>query len=402
MSTPRVDHDLVLWTDQRIRDILDAPRMWGGCLESVEFQILTLLQVRAVLVDPAREFQAPRRILDEYVRALSERYQVSPPAPVHQFVGEEDDARFVQIMTDLAEALSDKVEPGQDDFFASAYLGLELLFKQGCSVAARTVTGFYEDFGRAARSLARFGTGRTGRVERSIEVETDFELKGIEIIPMSGPSARARITLGPPRGQKDHVSEAQVKTALGQMVEVIERADSSSERDLARFGADLSAEARTRALVQTLRVLPRRGIDEIKLGGTLIERKIPVSFRANLDRKVRSAIAADMEPVPYDTIGSIRAIDLDRGFIVLHSRQSGRVQCYLSPERSEAVTQAGVSARVIGKLYSPRESKPFVMVDDINIGDVDMLAQRGRGELSGITVRASKLGGRTHRASLRK
>lgn len=396
MATDKLRHDLLGWIDRRIHEMLAVPQMWGGCLESVEFQILTLLQVRAAVVDTAREFREPRRVLDEYVKTLAERYHVSPPQPVHQFVGEENEAQFVEMMRFVAAALSDDADLTGDNFFARSYLGLELNFKPGQPVAAQTVTGFYEDFRRATRSLARLGSGRTGRVEKSIEVETDFELEDMEITPRNGVPARARITLGAPRGQKDHVSEGQVKVALGQMFEVVERAGSGSEQGLEHFGSNLEPEARARALVQTLRVLPRRGIEEVRLGGRLVDRQTPVVFRATHDRKVRAALAADMQPSAYENIGSIRAIDLDRGSII-QNRPSGRIQCYLSPERNEAITEVGVLARVVGKLYHPQGGQSFVMIDDISI-----LPHRGRGESSNLGGRARSHGSKPLRSSLRK
>mgnify|MGYP000473401729 CR=1 FL=1 len=365
MSIHKHKHDLIAWADQRIRDMLDAPRMWGETLETVELQVLMLLEARALAVDPSREARQPRRIFDAYVKVLAERFNVRPPQPVHRFV-DEDESRFVAIMRALTAALSDESEGTDSGFFERSYLGLELNFKPDEAVAARTVTGFYEDFRRATRSLARMGGGRTGRVEKAIEVETDFELEDMEITPQNGVPARARIMLGAPRGQKNWVGETQVRTALHQMVEVAERAGAGVGRDLERFGEELDPEIRTRALIQTLRVLPHRGIDEVKLGGTLIGRATPVCFRANHDRAVRAAIAVDTKPSAYDNHGSIRAIDLDRGFI-LHNYHGRRIPCYLSPDRSEEVTQVGVRAHIVGKLYKPRDAQWFVMIEKITI-----------------------------------
>ena len=57
---------LVAWVDERIRDMLRAPRMYGSD-EVVEMQVLLLLEVRALATDPERSQAEPRRVLGAYV-----------------------------------------------------------------------------------------------------------------------------------------------------------------------------------------------------------------------------------------------------------------------------------------------------------------------------------------------
>lgn len=355
---------ITTWVDGRIKEMLAAPRMWGAGLEGVELQVLTLLEVRALAVDSEREHAQPRRLLDAYVQLLGQRFSHQPARPLHEIVGPEGDAAFVTIIRELSEALKDP--PADDDFFEKSYVGIELRFKPGKFLSAQAVTSFYEDFRRATRSLARVGSGRTGRVEQSIEAGTDFELESVQITPLNGVPARAQIALGAPYGQIDLVSGERIRTALDQILDVAQRADIEGSAGLHGFGTNLDAESRTRALVQTLRLLPRGGIDEVRIGGKYVARE-PVRLRRVHAPKVMAAVAEDTEPTLYDHTALIRAIDLDRGSIIHGRGRDSRISCYVSPEDADKVTHVGISARIVGQRYEPRNGQPFVIAEEIEI-----------------------------------
>lgn len=357
---------IAAWIDDRVREILAAPRMWGAGLEAVELQVLTLLEVRAMAVDIDRELAQPRRILDAYVALVGERFKQRPSRPLYEHVGDDADLLFTEILADLSARLIDPPQAPEQDFFSRSYVGIELSFKPGQFLSAQTVTSFYEDFRRATRSLARVGHGRTGRVERSIEIGTDFELESVQITPLNGVPARAQIALGAPYGQLDMISGEQVKTALDQLLDVAERAEVEGPAALHAFGSALDPEARTRVLVQTLRLLPRGGIDEVKIGGTYVNRP-PVRLRRVHAPKVMAAVAEDTEPTMYDHTALIRAIDLDRGSIIHGNQRDSRIPCYVSPEHSDKVTRVGIIARIVGKHYAPRNGQPFVIAEEIEI-----------------------------------
>lgn len=341
--------------------------MWGESLEAVELQVLTLLQVRAFAVDSQRELLEPRRVLNRYVEILGERFGVWPARPVYEVFGE-DESKFVEVLALLSDALRDHLESPVDDFFARSYLGIELGLRPEKSLTAQTVTSFYETFRHATRSLARYGTGRTGRVEKSIESETDFELEAIDITPRNGVPARARIVLGAPYGQRDHVSGERVQRALGQMLDLSARADTGASAEVEGFGREMEANARTRAFVQTLRILPRGRIAEIKIGGKLVARPVPVRLRECHQSLLVSAMSRDLEPSRYEHTAKIRAIDLDKGSFSHGNERSGRVQCFVHSDRvQEQLSRVGVLARVVGMRYRPREGSSFVMAESLEI-----------------------------------
>lgn len=380
MSTNDFRAKLASWVDSRIEEMLAAPRMWGKCLETVELQILTLLQVRALVTDMERELAHPRRVLDEYVRLLGTRFKDQPPRPVHQIVGETSDEQFVSLIRDLNAALRDPL-PAEDEeeFFSRTYLGIDLRFVPGAFLSTQAVTSFYEDFRRATRSLARVGTGRTGRVEKSIEMATDFVLESMEITPLNGVPARARLALGTPYGQLE-LSGGRVHDALSQILDAAARADAQGSDAVLAFGAELDVETRTRALVQTMRVLPHGIVDEITIGGTCVARA-PVKLRKIHEPKLMAAVGKNLEPSQYDETALIRAIDLDRGSISHGNAPRNRVSCYISSEHFSEITQVGVLARIVGKRFDPPSGQPFVIAERI-----DVLADRANPRVKTVEV----------------
>lgn len=355
------------WVDGRVHDILSAPRMWGESLEAVEMQVLTLLQVRALAVDSKRELLQPRRILDRYVEILAERFGIRPAQPVHQICGE-NEARFVEVLTTLSKALSDHLEVQKDDFFARSYLGIELSFKPGQGVTAQTVTSFYENFRHATRALARSDARGTGRAGKTIEGETDFELDGVKITPHNGVPASARIVLGAPYGQHDIISREKVKDALGQMLDLGERAETGVAAKVEDFGSALEMKERVRAFVQTLRILPRGRVAEVKVGGAFVARPVPVRLREAHQSILVTAMSQYLEPSPYDQVAVIRAIDLDKGSFTHGRKITGQVQCYVHSDLvQDQLSRVGVTARVVGMRYRPREGRSFVMAETLEI-----------------------------------
>jgi hypothetical protein len=188
--------------------------------------------------------------------------------------------------------------------------------------------------------------------------------------------ARAQIALGAPYGQQTMPAGDRVREALAQILDVVARAEAEGTGAVLEFGRELDAETRTRALVQTLRVLPRGGIEEVKIGGSYVARS-PVRLRRMHAPKVMEAMAQNTAASFYDRTSLIRAIDLDRGSISHGNGIKDRVACYVPATLSERVTRVGVRARIVGKLYSPSTGQAFVIAETI-----DVLADREGGQVA--------------------
>lgn len=105
LSLAMVDSQVVAWIDERLAEMLRAPRMWGS-LEAVEMQALLLAELRAFARDPASERQNPRRVLGLYVAHMSERFPADAPRPLHEIVAG-DESRFVAELAAFLRATGD-------------------------------------------------------------------------------------------------------------------------------------------------------------------------------------------------------------------------------------------------------------------------------------------------------
>ncbi len=100
----------------------------------------------------------------------------------------------------------------------------------------------------------------------------------------------------------------------------------------------------------------------------LVDASDATTFRDALEEFTRTqqANSGDIAtPEPFDTKDVIRAIDLDRGFLVLGKQ--ARIPCYVRPERLHEIAQVGVSARVVGERYRPLRGPAFVLADRVEV-----------------------------------
>jgi hypothetical protein len=208
-----------------------------------------------------------------------------------------------------------------------------------------------------ARSLVR---GKSKRPTKSVEQATDFSIEEIRVTPRNGKPASALLILGPPAGQLDFETQEHVRDGLAGLVTMAEWAVSSAE--LSSLAMD-DVEARTRMAVQALRVVPRRGIQTVRIGGKLIGRAKPIELHAEQEKRFVEVVGAGASPEEFDHEDEVRAIDLDRGLLRLG--KSPGIICYVRPDQLASVAEVGVQARVVGKRYRPRSGAPFVLVSEL-------------------------------------
>jgi hypothetical protein len=344
------------WIEERTSDMLEAPRAWGSD-EAVEMQSILLLELRALALQPERELENPRRVLDAYMAYLNKTYPRKPNRPLFQIV--EGDDLGHNLGRELRRFL-DAFEPTllEENPFEHNRLAIRLRFKHGCTPRASAVTGYYEEFRRAARATARKPGTTVGRVAKEVEAATDFELADVRVTPRNGLPAEALLLLGGSEGQQDFLTEDLVRDALSGMVGLGEWAGSPAGVD------DLSIDSvqrRTLLAVQTLRILPRGDVEEVAVGGQFIGRSRPVALRQSYEGRIVQAVGTTTPPTPIERHDEIRAFDRDRGQLLLGR---DRLRCFVRSEFLPKVVAVGESARVAGRLFTPVVGKPFVLVDE--------------------------------------
>lgn len=353
---------LVGWIDERIKNMLATPRAFGSD-EAIEMQTLLLLEMRSLTLRPEQEIDAPGRLVDAYTTYLAKAYPEKPNRPLCQIV--ESDHLGLKLAVELQKAVDVFTHHMlEENPFQHSDVAIRLTFEQGKVPTTSAFTGYYEEFRRAARAVARPRDKRTGRVTKAIEAATDFALNDARVTPRNGAPAEVLLLLGMSPGQRDHLAEQQVRDALSGLVEM--GAWAGSSENVAHAPVD-DPEQRTRVAVQALRILPRRGVASVSIGGLLIGRSRPVELRGEHQRRIVEVIGSTTRPEPFERHDVVRGIDLDRGLILL-GRQD-RLPCYVYPELLGDVAVAGIGVRVRGQLYRPVFGKPFVLAEAIEFDE---------------------------------
>jgi hypothetical protein len=360
----RARDTIVQWLDQRIEHILAAPPMWGSP-EAVEMQVLQLIQVRSLILRPTQEIENPRGVFNAYLSYLRQRFPKQPQQPLFELIGRDD-----ELYTNLAAGLRGFIEAlapsmlEQNPFQHSA-IAIRLVFEKGQSPAMSAFTGYYEEFRRAARAVARPPGRATGRVSKEVEAATEFKLEDTCVRQPNGVPAEVLLLLGsaasPPQGSIDREP---VRDALSGLLTMGEWAGASASLKDLPFD---DANQRTRLAVQARRLLPSRGIESVGVGGTLVGRSKPVEFRAEFEPRFREVIQASIAPQKFEARDEVRAVDLDRGLIVVGKKL--RMPCYVRTGMLGNVAVAGVQAHVEGQLYRPLGERPFVLVDKLELSE---------------------------------
>lgn len=90
------------WVDERMSDMLTAPRAWGSD-EAIEMQVILLLQLRALTLRPSFDGGDPGSLVDAYMEYLSRTYPKHPHRPLHQIV--EPDSLGFNIASELKKVI---------------------------------------------------------------------------------------------------------------------------------------------------------------------------------------------------------------------------------------------------------------------------------------------------------
>jgi hypothetical protein len=106
-------------------------------------------------------------------------------------------------------------------------------------------------------------------------------------------------------------------------------------------------EQRTRAALQARRLLPRRGIEHVEIGGKLVARSKPIQLRAEFEKRFLEIVGAETQAEDFDVRDPIRAVDLDRSLIIFGKRR--RLQSGGSTGRSWGRPLSSLTASRLGR-----------------------------------------------------
>lgn len=345
------------WADERLDALLAAPSMWGSD-EAVEMQALLLLELRVLALRPAHSEADPRTVFDRYTRYLRNLYPSQQPAPLCELAGE----RFAAELERFRCLLGSSIQP--EDPYQHADLVLSLEFRDQAVPSTISLTSYCDGVRRAARAFARAKDKTHGRVKREVEQLTDFRLDDIRVTRANGTPARATVLME--RGvfdQENLFAETEVRDALQMIAETARWSD--TDKGVSALNID-DTDLKTRAAVQTLRLLPRRDVEAVSIGGRLTGAPEPFTLRTKHESRCVSILAEHSAPVAFDRSDEIRGIDLDRGTVILGKKD--RLTCYISDlTLATEIREVGVRARVRGRKFAPALAPSFVLVDSIEL-----------------------------------
>lgn len=98
-----LESTLLDFIDDRLDHMLEAPEMWGS-YESVELQILQLLEVRSLVVAPALEPSSWQQVQAAYERLIAARFPGAAPTTLSTLL----DQRVDEMMPLLSEFVADQ------------------------------------------------------------------------------------------------------------------------------------------------------------------------------------------------------------------------------------------------------------------------------------------------------
>jgi hypothetical protein len=89
------------WVDERVEMMLKRPGMWGTCRESVELQLVQLMEFRKLVNDSDAVAKNPRLIVDEWIE-FGKKYKCGNK-PLFSLKNTDDE--YYLLLRELAEYL---------------------------------------------------------------------------------------------------------------------------------------------------------------------------------------------------------------------------------------------------------------------------------------------------------
>ncbi|WP_147448754.1 hypothetical protein [Corallococcus terminator] len=353
---------ILAYIDEQIEAILSAPKMWGSD-ESVEMQVLQLLEFRSVTLRPEIEKSNPRAVLDEYHGFLRQTFPEAPPYPLFGLTkryGRESE--FISLLKRLSEHIVRDMQP--DNIFASHDLVLRLWLRESVSIPrASSLSSYYEELHRVLRAVSR-PTGTRGRASHELEEAIDFAMPDVIVVPANG--VPAHIVL--PLDQVESSRSQEVQRGLAQLVAVNDWAATSNASIESLIDKLPEEEFPERVALLAMRLVPSQeeSIRMVELGGRFIPGLQPVKIQPYYAERMFTVVKERRPPQEFDEVGIIRAVDIDqRSMRINVDKRSYKCFFKNTAVLKSALESLGQRRRVSGELYRTRGSSTVVEVTNL-------------------------------------
>jgi hypothetical protein len=372
---------LLHFIDERIAQMLARPAAWGSA-ESVELQVLQLVEVRALAMHPDADPQRTFKLLQRaYERFIESSIEGTGPEPLAALLEQRD--RLPELGPLLGRFVAGWEYAQRDDNpFEEHDLVLRLTLREKYDDPPAGVIGHsYETFRRVIRAIEQ--DSPMGRVSPGVEYSTEFRMPDLQILRRNGAPARVVLPLRIP--VPDHVifsadmleGAHRVRSAISHLAALAEwAAGGSSTAELSQILPD--TERRQRIAFQALRLLP--GADApctlVELGGKEISRLRPVAFSQAMSPRFFDVVSAGQVSTAFDVTGIVRMLDLDQGTLALKATSSPKRTVYWlrldEPQMPAALLD--VEVRLQGNIYRDSLQHTFAVATKLElIGPADKL-----------------------------
>jgi len=365
---------LLHFIDERIEQMLARPAAWGSA-ESVELQVLQLVEVRALAMHPDAEPQRIFKLLQRaYERFIENSIECAGPEPLAAILEQRD--RLSELGPLLERFVNNWEYARRDDNpFEEHDLVVRLTLKEEYDEPPVGVIGhYYETLQRVIRAIER--DRPMGRAAREVEYATDFRVPDLQILKRNGAPARVVLPLRIP--SPAHLSLAsgildgtnRVRSAISHLAAIAEwAANDLPITDLSEILPD--TERRQRIAFQALRLLPSHNdpCTLVELGGKEIGRLRPVAFSPAMSPRFFDVVSSGQRPTAFDVTGIVRMLDLDQGTLALKPPSSTRRTIYwLRLDETELpAALLDMEVRLRGKIYRDPLQHTFAVATKLDV-----------------------------------
>jgi hypothetical protein len=356
--------------DDSISLLSKAPLMWGSP-ESMELQVLLLLELRAMAARPSvlfgRRESGLRAAYAAFVRKQigDEGANSLLSASLGNRAAERLHALLTEFSAQFDTWLSRDPMIGDD-------LVLEIEGAPGEPLPFSAVCRYYEHFQKGLQSLARQQGKAEGLAPLASARASEYATPSLSVSASPDGARVVRLTMSQPHhgqvGLLDRLDESErvVRGAVGMAARVVRWAGEGAHKDGASLIASTSAE-REETVFQAMKMLPGGGIVSVRLGGRLLDGE--VELRPQHADPLMSAIEREHVAIDCDREGRVRALDLDQAWFRLRSREAD-LKCWVREDRQRIMSHAEDAlhersdVHVFGKLYKSRR-RQWVTVTDV-------------------------------------
>jgi len=365
---------LLHYIDECMGSMRRAPDTWGSP-ESLELQALQLMELRSIAVRPVMFQRNHREMMRIYHGFVAKLTDGDPSFLLSSVLSESGRIEELpEMLSDLYAEVQARLPP--EDLFRDHDIVLELSLDKGSEPRFSAVCAYYENFQKAMRNILRATAKKTGKSAKDVkdhkdalQAATEYIIPEFRVVRDEEGTKMQVSLLQPNKGQltfdRDTYAETSVRKAIADALSVTQWASQETPNIQALHEMFPDDAKRKTMAVQALRIIPEKGVREIRVGGRLIGETEPVKLTASQAIKLVPVLKEGESARQFSHSGTVRAIDLDQKWFRLRYNENNEIRCWVPGDPDALLQAAAAMSRkeriiVIGDVYRPAHKRPFV------------------------------------------